>query len=70
MNEHVQFVELLSYLRKYMLVMESIERTNFSDFYVAFVVVRIGLSEPNVLVVDLGTHYLDVLVVKLSVLLQ
>ena len=70
MNEHVQFVELLSYLRKYMLVMESVERTNLSDFYVALVVMRIGLSEPNVLVVDLGTHYLEVLVIKLSVLLQ
>lgn len=62
MNEHVQFVELLSYLRKYMLVIESLQRKNLSEFYVAFVVVRIGLSEPNVLVVDLGTHYLDVLV--------
>ena len=36
--------------------------TNSSDFSVAFVVVRIGLSEVNVLVVDLDTHYLDVLV--------
>ena len=70
MDEHVQFVELLSHFRKYMLVIESVERTNLNDFYVAFVVVKIGLSEPNVLVVDLGTHYLNVLVVKLSILLQ
>ena len=62
MNEHVQFVELLTYLRKYMLAIESLQMTNSSDFSVAFVVVRIGLSEVNVLVVDLGTHYLDVLV--------
>ena len=62
MNEHVQFVELLSYLRKYMLVIESLQMTNSSDFSLAFVVVRIGLSEVNVLVVDLGTHYLDILV--------